>query len=182
MDSELSRGNLFSRELAVPFVIALCQLVLQMSFHGCYGYFRDELYYMACSNHLAFGYVDEPPLSIAILSASRLVLGDSLHALRFLPALAGAGVVILAALIARRIGGGRFAQGLAALSVVASHVLIGSGRYFSMNAFDVLFWALAGFIAMTCSAATGRWSKWLQRTAACACRMKTAVSFSCAAE
>jgi hypothetical protein len=146
MNEKSPFNRLFSHELTVPFLIALFQLLLQMSFHGNYGYFRDELYYIACSNHLAFGYVDQPPLSIFILSLSRRVLGDSLHALRFLPALAGAGVVILASLITRRIGGGRFAQGLAALAVVAAHELIGAGRYFSMNAFDVLFWALAGYI------------------------------------
>ena len=135
--------------MVVPLIIALCQLVLQVSFHGNYGYFRDEFYYVACSNHLAFGYVDQPPLSIFILSLSRALLGDSLHAIRFLPALAGAGVVLLAAWITRRMGGGRFAQGLAALSVAASHVLIGAGRNFSMNAFDVLFWALAGYIVVS---------------------------------
>jgi hypothetical protein len=148
VDNKLSFRKLFAHEMTVPFLIALFQLALQMTFHGNYGYFRDELYYIACSNHLAFGYVDQSPLSIAILAVSRWILGDSLHALRFLPALAGAGVVILAASITRRIGGGRFAQGLAALSVVAAHVLIGSGRYFSMNAFDVLFWALAGYIVV----------------------------------
>jgi hypothetical protein len=148
VNHRFSFRNLFSHELTVPFLIALLQLVLQVSFHGNYGYFRDELYYIACSNHLAFGYVDQPPLSILILSLSRAILGDSLHALRFLPALAGAGVVILASLMARRIGGGRFSQGLAALAVVAAHELIGAGRYFSMNAFDVLFWALAGYIVV----------------------------------
>jgi hypothetical protein len=136
------------QHLAIPVVIALIQFILQVSVHGNYGYFRDELYYIACSKHLAFGYVDEPPLSIWILAANRWILGDSLQALRLLPSVAGAGVVILAALIARRLGGGRFSQGLAALSVAAAHVLIGHGRFFSMNAFDVFFWALAGYIVV----------------------------------
>ncbi len=54
-----------------------------------YGYFRDELYYMACSNRLSLGYVDQPPLSIALLKLVRLVLGDSLFAIRLLPAAQG---------------------------------------------------------------------------------------------
>ncbi len=148
MDDKSWIKEVTEHEMAFPFLIALSQLAIQLTFHGNYGYFRDELYYVACSNHLAFGYVDQPPLSIAILALSRRILGDSLHALRFLPALAGAGVVILAALMARRLGGGRYAQGMAALSAAASHVLIGAGRYFSMNAFDVFFWALAGYIAV----------------------------------
>lgn len=146
MQNRVQLRSLLSHEMAVPFLIALSQLVIQMIFHGNYGYFRDELYYIACSNHLALGYVDEPPLSILILSISRWILGDSLHAIRFLPALAGSGVVFLAALMARRLGGGRFAQGLAAVSVVAAHELLGTGRCFSMNAFDVLFWACAIYV------------------------------------
>src|SRR4051812_28944916 len=58
-----------------------------------YGYFIDELYYIACARHLAFGYVDPPPLSVALLALIRSVLGDSVPALRLLPALAHGGTV-----------------------------------------------------------------------------------------
>ncbi len=135
-------------DLTVPFSLALLQFILQVWFAGSYGYFRDELYYIACSNHLAWGYVDQPPLSIAILWVNRMLLGDSLHALRLLPAVVGAVVVLLAALMSRKLGGGKFAQGMAALSVVAAHGLIGHGKIFSMNPFDVLFWTLAGFVVI----------------------------------
>ncbi|MGA9118227.1 MAG: glycosyltransferase family 39 protein [Bacteroidota bacterium] len=134
------------KRISVPLLLAALQFIVQVAAHGNYGYFRDELYYIACSNHLAFGYVDEPPLSIALLWLSRWILGDSLQAIRFLPSLAGAGVVLLAAAMARRMGGGRIAQGVAALCVVAAPVLMGNGRNFSMNAFDVFFWALGGYI------------------------------------
>lgn len=140
--------GIFSNDLSIPIFLALFQFAIQTVFHGNYGYFRDELYYIACSNHLAWGYVDQPPLSIAILWINRLLLGDSLYALRFLPSLAGSGVVLLAALMARQLGGSKFAQGMAALSVFAAHGLIGHGELFSMNPFDVLFWALAGFIVI----------------------------------
>jgi len=134
------------REMALPFSLALLQLILHMVFHGNYGYFRDELYYIACSDHLAFGYVDQPPLSIALLWLNRLLLGDSLPALRFLPALVGALVVVLAGMMARRLGGTRYAGGLAALSVIVAPNLLGHGKIYSMNPFDVLFWTLAGYI------------------------------------
>ncbi len=147
-DTAAPRQSIFSHTLTVPFLLALLQLALQMAFHGRYGYFRDELYYIACSKHLAFGYVDQPPLSIAILWVSRMLLGDSLHAIRFLPAVTGAAVVVLAAMMARLLGGARSAQSLASLSVVAAHTLIGHGRTFSMNPFDVLFWTLAGYIVI----------------------------------
>src|ERR1041385_8471764 len=149
MNGRLSNPGTDVRDLKIPVALALLQFAVQTAFHGNYGYFRDELYYIACSDHLAFGYVDQPPLSIAILWVNRLILGDSLHALRFLPSFAGACVVVLAALIARKLGGGKFAQGLAALSVVAAHGLIGKGTTFSMNPFDVLFWTLGGYVVVT---------------------------------
>jgi hypothetical protein len=132
----------------IPYVIAFAQLILVTAFHNNYGYFRDELYYIACSNHLAWGYVDQPPLSIGLLAVIRWIAGDSLHAIRFLAALAGSGVVVLSSRMARELGGKRFAQCLTALCVVAAPVLLGAGRYFSMNAFDVLFWAGATYVVV----------------------------------
>ena len=148
MNSQGYSTRIFSRDLAIPFLLGVFQLALQITFHGNYNYFRDELYYIACSDHLAFGFVDQPPLCAAILWVTRHLLGDSLYAIRFLPALAGATVVFLTALMTRKLGGGSFAQTLAALSAVAAHGLIGNGKFFSMNPFDVLFWAIAGFIVL----------------------------------
>jgi hypothetical protein len=148
MTTKASLRTHLSNDLAIPFLLALFQLALHIAFHGHYNYFRDELYYIACSNHLAFGYVDQPPLCAAILWVTRHLLGDSLYAIRFLPALAGAAVVVLSALVTRKLGGGTFAQALAALAVVAAPALLGQGKTFSMNPFDVLFWALAAYIVV----------------------------------
>jgi 4-amino-4-deoxy-L-arabinose transferase-like glycosyltransferase len=78
-----------------------------------YGYFIDELYYLACARHLAAGYVDQPPLIAFTTRLGMVLWGDSQAAIHFLPAVAGVGKVILTGLIARELGGGRFAQGLA---------------------------------------------------------------------
>ncbi len=143
-----SREGLFS-DTSLILLITLLKLAVNMCFHGQYGYFRDELYYIACSDHLAWGYVDQPPLSIFILAFSRLILGNSLHAIRFLPAVAGAGVVVLTGLMVRKIGGDRFAQVLGALAAAFSPVVLGNGaRYFSMNAFDLFFWAWAAYLVI----------------------------------
>ena len=107
-----------------------------------YGYFRDELYYIACSDRLAFGYVDQPPLSILLLKLQRLVLGDSLHALRFLPAVAGAVNVYLTGLIVKEAGGGTLAQIVAMIAVLAAPEYLALNHYYSMNSFDLLFWTL----------------------------------------
>ena len=118
------------------------------AFHNSYGYFRDELYYIACTDHLAFGYVDQPPLSIALLALWRWLFGDSLHAIRLLAALAVSLTSFLTALIARRLGGGRFSLWLSSLSVVAAHTLLGSGRSFSMNPLDIFFWTCGLYICV----------------------------------
>jgi 4-amino-4-deoxy-L-arabinose transferase-like glycosyltransferase len=105
-----------------------------------YGYFVDELYYLACSRHLDWGYVDQPPLIAVITWLVRRLLGDSLPALRFLPAVAGAAVVALTALIARELGGKRFAQGLAALAVLVAPGFLALDSLLTMNVFEPLFW------------------------------------------
>jgi hypothetical protein len=108
-----------------------------------YGYFRDEFYYLACSDHLDWGYVDHPPLSILLLWIGRRLLGDSVVAIRVLPALAGAATVGLAGWMARALGGGRFAQALAMTALLVAPLHLAVGGFFSMNAFDALLWALA---------------------------------------
>jgi len=105
-----------------------------------YGYFVDELYYLACSRHLAWGYVDQPPLIAVITWFTRLLLGDSLPALRFFPAVAGAAEVALTALIARELGGKRFPQALAAIAALVAPAILATDSLLSMNAFEPLFW------------------------------------------
>jgi hypothetical protein len=110
-----------------------------------YGYFRDELYYIACSNRLAFGYVDQPPFSILLLRLQRWVLGDSLIAIRFLPAIAGAANVYFTGLIVKELGGGVLPQILAMAAVIVAPEYLAVNHYYSMNSFDLLFWTIATF-------------------------------------
>jgi hypothetical protein len=84
--------------------IAIARFFFHLYFNNRYGYFRDEFDYMACGDHLAWGYVDQPPLIPFLIHLSRAVLGDSLRAIRFIPALATSLLVVQAALIARELG------------------------------------------------------------------------------
>jgi hypothetical protein len=113
-----------------------------------YGYFVDELYYLACSRHLDWGYVDQPPLIALVTWLVRMLLGDSLPALRFFPAVAGAAEVALTALIARELGGKRFAQGLAALCVLVSPGILATHSLLTMNAFEPLFWMGCAYLVI----------------------------------
>jgi len=124
---------------AVPFCLGAARLLLHLAVGGRYGFFRDELYFIVCGWRLDFGYVDQPPLTPLLARLARLLFGDSLPGLRLLAALAGAATVVLAGLIARRLGGGRGAQALAAAAVFFVPVLLGFGAMLTPNAFDVLF-------------------------------------------
>jgi hypothetical protein len=104
-----------------------------------YGYFRDELYFLDMARHLDWGYVDSAPL-IALYAKAALWMGGSLAALRILPALAGTALVALSILIARELGGGRFAQGLTGLAVLVCPGVLVMDSLLTMNAFEPLFW------------------------------------------
>ncbi len=124
------------------YVLAAVALIMHLATAGRYGYFRDELYYLACSRHLAWGYVDHPPLVVALTWLIRHTLGESLLALRLLPSAAMATVVLLTGWMARELDGNRFAQTLAALAAALSPALIVMGTFLSMNPIDILLWAL----------------------------------------
>lgn len=111
-----------------------------------WGYMSDELYYVACAKRLAWGYVDHPPFSIALLALQRAALGDSLLALRLTPALMACATAVLTALLAREIGGGRTAQALAALAAALFPVYLGVTGFYSMNAIEPVFWASAALL------------------------------------
>ena len=132
--------------LTIAIMAGLALLVhLAVNLFGGYGYFRDELYYIACSHRLAAGYVDQPPLSIFVLAVNRLLSGDSLFALRLVPALAGGLSTAVICLLVRRMGGGRTAMILASLCFLASPHLVAFHSFFSMNCLDILFWLLAAY-------------------------------------
>jgi len=126
---------------AIVFYIAAAKLAIHLYAARFYGYFADELYFMACSRHLEWGYVDQPPLIALIVRIERVLFGDSLQSIRLFAAIAGAATVLLAGCIARELGGKRFAQALAAVAVLVAGVCLAMNHYISMNAFEPLAWA-----------------------------------------
>jgi hypothetical protein len=137
------------KSLPAPRTAALAFGALKLLIHLAtltpYGYFRDELYYIRCSEALAWGYVDQPPFCVAFLRAWRAVFGDSLAALRLAPALVGAATVVFTGLLAARMGGGVLAVGIASLAVLSAGQYLGTAHYYSMNVFDQLFWTVAAY-------------------------------------
>jgi hypothetical protein len=113
---------------------------------GRYGYHRDELYFLACARHLAWGFVDQPPLTPAIAWLSHAIAPDSLVVLRLIPALIYGSLVLLAALTARELGAGRIGQIGASVCAAASPGLLLAGHLLSTTTPDLLAWALVSFL------------------------------------
>ncbi|GHO60163.1 ArnT family glycosyltransferase [Ktedonobacter robiniae] len=111
-----------------------------------YGYFRDELYVLAMSQHPAFGYVDVPPLVPWITLIPRLLTNNALWAIHVISALVCAGTIVLTGLMARLLGGTRWVQGLAALGSATALVLMANGSIYTYDVFDAFWWSASATI------------------------------------
>ena len=147
-DSSREPTGFLAGGMLMVLAIALGKLVLHCVFNNRYGYFRDEFDYLSCGDHLAWGYVDQPPLLPFLVRVSRLVLGDSLRSIRFLPALATSAVVVLAAMIAREFGGRRFALILSAVAVLVAPIYLSGGSLLTTNSIEPLLWMGCTYSAM----------------------------------
>src|SRR5712671_1970540 len=147
-DSSRAPRTFFAGGMLIVVAIALGKLVFHCIFNNRYGYFRDEFDYMSCGDHLAWGYVDQPPLLPFLVRVSRMVLGDSLRSIRFLPALATSAVVVLAAMIAREFGGRRFALILSALCVLVAPIYLSGGSLLTTNCLEPLLWMGCAYFAI----------------------------------
>lgn len=113
---------------------------------GNYGYFRDELYYLADGWHLQLGYVDHPLLMGWLAALLHSTIGDSPVAIHILPALACALIVVVTGLMARELGGGGVAQFAAGVAALFTIDFMATGSIFSMDVLDELWWVLASLI------------------------------------
>lgn len=130
----------------IVWLVAAAFVALQLAFVNRYGIFRDELYYIACGEHLAWGYVDHPPFVALVAWFSRRAFGDSLLALRLLSAVCGGATVVLAGRLAILFGGDRWAAALAAIGVAIAPAMLFLFHILSMNAWDILWWTATAYI------------------------------------
>jgi 4-amino-4-deoxy-L-arabinose transferase-like glycosyltransferase len=145
MDEATTSAGRGRPQLAMLVGIAVAAFALHAAFYAGYGWFRDELYFLACSEHLDWGYVDAPPGVPLLLSVARQVFGDTLFGARFFPMLFAAFQVLLAGLTAHAMGGGRYAQALAALGVMVAPFWFPS--YLNTDMFMDLGWAACAWLA-----------------------------------
>lgn len=134
--------------MAIIWAIALAKLLFHVYFNNRYGYFRDEFDYMSCGDHLQWGYVDQPPLIPFLTHISRAMLGDSLRAIRFIPALASSLLLVQAAAIARELGGRRYALILTAICVALTPQYLSNGGLLGTNILEPTFWMGCAYFAI----------------------------------
>src|SRR5258707_3465886 len=140
--------------------LALVALIVHLLTLHRYGYFRDELYYIACARHLDFGYVDLAPLSAFLLRIELILFGSSLFALRIVPAMASALTIVFTGILTRELGGRAWAIALACTSMLGSLFFLAVGNFYSPNVYEPLFWT--GAIYLLCRIINGAPSRtWL---------------------
>ncbi|HVI08959.1 MAG TPA: glycosyltransferase family 39 protein [Candidatus Binatia bacterium] len=140
--------SVFSSTMSMVWAIALAKLIFHVYFNNRYGYFRDEFDYIACGDHLAWGYVDQPPLIPFLVHISRAMLGDSLRAIRFFPALASSLLVVQTAAIARELGGRRYAVILAAICAVVAPQYLSNASLLGTNCLEPNLWMGCAYFAI----------------------------------
>jgi hypothetical protein len=129
-------------------LIAVAAFGVEMAVSARYGYARDELYFLAAGHHLAFGYVDQPPLTPLLARISAAAFGNTLAGLRVLPALGLAALVVAAAAMGRQLGAGRTGQLLAALAAATCAEFLGGMHELTTTAPDFVFWAATLLLVM----------------------------------
>ncbi len=143
-----SNRSLLTTAMAWVWAIALADLLFHIYFNNRYGYFRDEFNYIACGDHLGWGYVDQPPLIPLLIHISRAVLGDSLRAIRFIPALASSLLVVQTAVLARELGGRRFAILLSAICALMAPQYLSNGSLLGTNCLEPNLWMGCAYFAI----------------------------------
>jgi 4-amino-4-deoxy-L-arabinose transferase-like glycosyltransferase len=122
--------------------LSLIAFIIHLVGNPHYGFFRDELYFIMCGFRPALGYVDQPSLT-PLLAASTQYFGESLFLLRALAAVFAACSVYVTCLLVTELGGGSFAQMLAALVAFFCPVLMNFGTKVSPDMFGLVLWPLS---------------------------------------
>jgi hypothetical protein len=124
---------------ALAWVIGAIFVAVELAVSGRYGFQQDELYFLVAGHHLAFGYVDQPPLA-PLLTRITDIFGVSPTAIRIIPALCGGAIVVMAARLAALFGAGHLGRIIAALVTACAPVFLGAVHVGNTTPLDMLAW------------------------------------------
>src|SRR5499427_9995561 len=127
-------------------IIAVAAFAVEMAVSARYGYVRDELYFLSAGRHLAFGYVDQPPMTPLLARLAAVAGGNTLVALRVVPALALSALVVATAAMSRMLGAGRTGQLLAALAAATCGEYLGAMHELTTTTPDFVFWTVTLYL------------------------------------
>jgi 4-amino-4-deoxy-L-arabinose transferase-like glycosyltransferase len=154
-DDRTARETTDDKIPRLAWIIAAVFVAVELVVSDRYGFQQDELYFLVASHHLAFGYVDQPPLAV-LLARTTDIFGNNPTAIRILPALAGGAIVLIAAKLAALFGAGdngprgiRDGRILAALGMATAPVLLGATHIGNTTPYDLLAWAVVLLCAAT---------------------------------
>jgi hypothetical protein len=142
----MSKLSIKNRGIFILLGISFLNLLIHLLTNGQYGFHRDELYFIDCSKHLAFGYIDMPPLTPFFAKLTIILLGETLQGLRFFPALLSSVIVFLTGLMVKEMGGKLFAQILASLTIIVAPIYLVAGTQFQTIPVDQFFWVLTCYL------------------------------------
>ncbi len=143
MKKEFNSSFLFHENAIIAYLI-FAKILFHL-IHPEYGYFRDELYYIAISDQFSLGNLDILPLTPLFLKLITTIFGYSIKSLHFASSLCGALSLLLACLITRELGGKKFATLLTGLFVLFSGFLI-FGALFTYDSLDFLIQTFAIYL------------------------------------
>ena len=128
----------------IALALSALTLAVHLAFAGRYDLFRDELYFIVCGRHPAFGYADQPPL-VPLLAAGAYAFGAHAWVVRLPSALAAAGLVWLVVAFARLLGGRSGAAWLAGIVAAAAPILLGLTATLNTTSFEPLAWTAVAY-------------------------------------
>ena len=134
------RKNLLLLLYILAFIKLLLPFFLQDSYYQPH---RDEYLYLAEGRHLAWGYMEVPPL-LSIFAALTHVLGDGVFWIKLWPALFGALTFLMVGKMVLSLGGRSFALVLSWLPFVID-VYMRLFFLFQPNFLEVFFWTAIGY-------------------------------------
>jgi 4-amino-4-deoxy-L-arabinose transferase-like glycosyltransferase len=129
----------------IVWIATAITLLAHLWFAGRYDLMRNELYFLVCGWHPAFGYADQPAL-VPLLAAATQMFGHSVWLFRLPAVIATAVLVPLTVAFARLAGGNRLAIILAAIAAAAAPALAGIGTTLTTETFEPLAWTLSAYL------------------------------------